>query len=128
MIECMLILMMIHGLLFILLSMPKYNRQLPDFPKKAKNKEKSYKLFGYMLLMVILILAIVENGYGVGFTWFFALITLVGSGLSVSFGVNTKATTHLITLLPQLVFGKLYKNLGLFYFVFYFAICFLYVF
>ena len=111
------ILIMSHALLFLLLSMPKYNKQVPDFPKKDKKLESSFRLVGYILLFTCIALLIIDNGVGVGIAWVCALLTFLGSFVSLMFAFNQTHIAASLIWLPKNIFGVISSSAAYFYLV-----------
>lgn len=94
-------LIMFHALLFLLLSMPKYNKQVSHFPKRDKKLESSFRFVGNTLVATSIALLIIVNGFGVGIAWTCGLLTLLGSIVSVMFALNPMRTSGCLVWLPK---------------------------
>ena len=115
MIELVSTFMVLHALSLILLSMPKYNKAIKGFPKRDKKLEKGFKFIGLTLLFFSFCVMVFVNGIGVGIAWFCALITLMGTLLSVLYSLNASYTGQIVMYLPQIVFGQITVNCALLY-------------
>ena len=128
MMELLVTFMMLHALLLILLSMPKYNKAIKEFPKRDKKIEKIFKLSGFTLLFLSFLIMLFVNGLGVGIAWFCALITLIGTLLSFLNCFNAAKTAQIVTFIPQKLFGRITGKSGLLYLGLYPSIFLLYSF
>ncbi|WP_138566232.1 hypothetical protein [Pseudoalteromonas phenolica] len=115
MMELLVTFMMLHALLLILLSMPKYNKAIKEFPKRDKKLEKTFKLSGFTLLFLSFLIMLFVNGLGVGIAWFCALVTLIGTLLSILNCFNAAKTAQIVTFIPQKLFGRITAKSGLLY-------------
>ena len=112
-------LIMYHALLFLLLAMPKYNKQISNFTKRNKKLESSFKYAGYALLAMCIALLIFDNGVGVGIAWVCALLTFLGSLVSVMFAFNPTNTAASLLWLPKKLFGVISFSTAYLYLVVY---------
>jgi len=112
-------LMMFHSLLFLLLAMPKYNKQLSNFPKRNNKLESSFRHVGYALLAMCIALLIFDNGVGVGIAWVCGLLTFIGSLVSVMFAFNQTNTAASLLWLPKKLFGVISLSTAYLYLVVY---------
>ena len=110
-------LIMFHTLLFLLLAMPKYNKQISYFPKRNNKLESSFRYTGYALLAMCIALLIFDNGVGVGIAWVCALLTFLGSLVSVMFAFNPTNTAASLIWLPKKIFGAISSSSAYFYLV-----------
>ena len=110
-------LIMFHTLLFLLLAMPKYNKQISYFPKRNNKLESSFRYTGYALLAMCIALLIFDNGVGVGIVWVCALLTFLGSLVSVMFAFYPTNTAASLIWLPKKIFGVTSPSSAYFYLV-----------
>ncbi|TLX45111.1 hypothetical protein C1E24_20685 [Pseudoalteromonas phenolica] len=110
-------LIMFHALLFLLLAMPKYNKQISVFPKRDKKLESNFRHVGYVLLVICIALLIVDNGVGVGIALVCGLLTFLGSLVSVMFTFNQTNTAASLIWLPKKIFGVISSSSAYFYLV-----------
>ena len=110
-------LIMFHALLCLLLAMPKYNKQIPNFPKRNNKLESSFRHAGYVLLAISVALLVFDNGVGVGIAWVCALLTFLGSLVSVMFAFNPTNTASSLIWLPKKIFGVISSSSAYFYLV-----------
>lgn len=106
MVELLLLLMMLHGLSFILCSMPKYNKQLFSFQKKDNRLTASLKYTGFMLISLSALVAGFDKGFGVGIAWLCAFLTLTGTFITICFSMAPNRTIKILLIAPD----KLFKH------------------
>jgi hypothetical protein len=105
-VELLLLLIMLHGLSFILCSMPKYNKQLFSFQKKDNRLTLSLKYTGFILITLSALIAVVDKGIGVGIAWLCALLTLTGTFITICFSIAPNRTIKILLIAPD----KLFKH------------------
>ncbi|MFY8299276.1 DUF3325 family protein [Pseudoalteromonas sp. SS15] len=110
-------LIMFHALLCLLLAMPKYNKKISNFPKRNNKLESRFRHVGYALLAMCIALLIFDNGVGVGIAWVCALLTFLGSLVSVMFAFNPTNTVASLIWLPKMIFGVISSSSAYFYLV-----------
>jgi hypothetical protein len=105
-VEILFLLMMLHGLSFILCSMPKYNKQLFSFQKKDNRLTLSLKYTGFILITLSALIAVFDKGIGVGIAWLCAFLTLTGTFITLCLSRAPNRTIKILLIAPD----KLFKH------------------
>lgn len=93
-------LMMLQGLMCLLLTMPKYAKQITGYQARDKRLSNNLNITGWLLLAGSFTVLLTQLGIGNGFVWLCASLTLIGTMITLAFSLSASFTAKWFLFIP----------------------------